>query len=107
PGTPRFRERGYVQPAAVSSFRRASGGATRSCQHCSAQDQLAPVTIRGGARKRCGLQRSSRNGVTLMPDHPMQAPRPQLADSYSEPHLARGLADVGTSLVPYLSLSVL
>lgn len=42
-----------------------------------------------------------------MPEQPTQGPDPKLAESYSQPHLGRGLADVGTSLVAYLGVSVL
>ncbi len=40
-----------------------------------------------------------------MPDQP--TPMPEMTRPYTEPKLVRSLADVGTSLVPYLALSAL
>ncbi len=42
-----------------------------------------------------------------MPDQVMETPSQQLARLYARPRLARSLADVGTSLVPYLALLAL
>ncbi len=42
-----------------------------------------------------------------MPDQPIWTPDHQLAGPYAQPRLVRSLADVATSLVPYLALSVL
>jgi len=42
-----------------------------------------------------------------MPDQSMRTPGHQLSALYTKPRLARSVGDVGTSLVPYLALSVL
>ncbi len=42
-----------------------------------------------------------------MQDHPIRTPVNRLAASYTRPQLAKSLFNIGTSLVPYLALSVL
>lgn len=46
-------------------------------------------------------------GAAHMPDQQRPTPGRQLASWYSQPRLSRSLLDVGTSIVPYLALSIL